>query len=84
MEGPAEAPVSKCRRFWKVLISAIHKAEALGPPLLGRWLGAERGERLHRQAVTGAAERPVQTRHRLPPGDFSANRYCPLQAGAPE
>lgn len=36
VEGPAEAPVSKCRRFWKVLISAIHKAEELRPPLLGR------------------------------------------------
>lgn len=36
VEGPVEAPVSKCRRFWKVLISAIHKAEKEGPPLLGR------------------------------------------------
>lgn len=36
VEGPVEAPVSKCRRFWKVLISAIHKAEEVGPPLLGR------------------------------------------------
>lgn len=29
-----EAPVSKCRRFWKVLLSRLHKAERLGPPLL--------------------------------------------------
>ena len=36
VEGPVEAPVSKCRRFWKVLIGAIHKAEELSPPLLGR------------------------------------------------
>lgn len=30
-----EAPVSKCRRFWKLLLSRLHKAELLGPPLLG-------------------------------------------------
>lgn len=34
VEGPVEAPVSKCRRFWKVLLSKLHKAERLGPPLL--------------------------------------------------
>lgn len=34
VEGPVEAPVSKCRRFWKVLLSRLHKAERLGPPLL--------------------------------------------------
>lgn len=60
VEGPVEAPVSKCRRFWKLLISAIHKAEELRPPLLGRYWGASGcGSR-------PAPERPAENRRRLP------------------
>lgn len=43
VDGPAEAPVSKCCRFWKVLISATHKAEELGPPLSGCLFSAASG-----------------------------------------
>lgn len=81
VEGPVEAPVSKCRRFWKLLISAIHKAEELRPPLLGRYWGAQRGA--GSRGSRPEPERPAENRRRLPPGEPSASRRCPGEAGAP-
>lgn len=73
VEGPVEAPVSKCRRFWKLLISAIHKAEELRPPLLGRYWGAQRGA--GSRGSRPEPERPAENRRRC-------LRVSPLQAAA--
>lgn len=82
-----EAPVSKCRRFWKVLISAIHKA--LGPPPLGRSRAPRRGTERQaspadpacgRRAPLPPAAPLARPSPRLPPG--GAGAALPLRRGA--
>lgn len=77
--------MSKCRRFWKVLISAIHKAEEQGPPLLGRLLGAGAGVLASgggraRQSAR-AVQRPAEAERRVLPGHLSCSRRGPRVPG---